>query len=82
MADATKSTPFLDMAARIDRMGDVEFAGAVVVMPPDGKPITFLLTDPEPSVAQFWSSVISRVEIAAAEAKDAQTHVGGYGMRR
>ena len=74
--------PFADMAARIGSVAAGEFAGAAVVVPREGDPIVVLLSDPKPKAAQFWSLVLSRVEIGAAEAKDAETSQGPYGMRR
>jgi hypothetical protein len=62
------SAPFTDMAARIARIDLAEFAGAIVVVPPDGEPIAFLTTDPKPDMMQFWSTVKSRVEVRATEA--------------
>lgn len=59
---------FADMAKRIERIEGTEFAGAVVVVPPDGEAIAFLLTDPRPDIAQFWGSTKSRIEVAAADA--------------
>jgi hypothetical protein len=62
------AAPFTDMAARIAKIDSTEFAGAVVVVPPDGEPIAFLTTDPKPDLMQFWSTVKSRVEVRATEA--------------
>ncbi len=74
--------PFADMAARIERIEPTEFAGAVVVVPPSGEPIAFLVTDPTPHLAQFWSSVASRIEVAAAEAREREIAQAPFGMRR
>jgi hypothetical protein len=60
--------PFKDMATRISGIDESEFAGAVVIVPPDGEPIAFLTTDPKPDLMQFWSAVKARVEIRATEA--------------
>lgn len=80
MTDPAKH--FADMASRIERVEAGEFAGAVVVVPPgDGQPISFMLTDPSPNVAQFWSSVLSRVQIAGAEAQDDDTNRSPFGRR-
>lgn len=75
--------PFTDMASRIGAVTEGEFAGAAVVVPRDGNPIIFMLTDPDPKPAQFWAGLQSRVEIGAAEAKDAEQATSSpYGMRR
>ncbi len=75
--------PFAQMAARIERIDEKEFAGAVVVVPPTGEPIAFLVSDPDPNLAQFWSSVASRVEVAAAEARENEVRQAqGFAIRR
>lgn len=82
MADPAEA--FALMAERIAKIDQTEFAGAVVVVPPGGgEIIAFLTTDPQPNQAQFYTSVMSRVEIAAAHAKDAEaTAQGQPWMRR
>lgn len=63
------------MARRIAATEENEFAGAVVVVPPGGvEPITFLLTDPSPDVAQFWAGLQGRVQSRAQDAiRDEET---------
>ena len=74
---------FTAMAARLGRIDMGEFAGAAVIVPKEGDPIVVLLADPSPKPAQFWSLVVSRVEIAAAEARQAEEAAASpYGMRR
>lgn len=75
---------FAEMADRIVRMNPAEFAGAAVIVPRDGEPIIFLLQDPNPKAAQFWSGVASRVEVAAALAQksEAERELSPFGMRR
>ena len=80
MSDHDK--PFRDMADRIERGDPAEFAGAVVVVPPSGEPIAFMLTDPKPSLAQFWTGLQGRIDGAAAEAKSAQEQPGPYSFQR
>ncbi len=74
---------FTAMADRLGKIDPAEFAGAVVVVPPEGDPISFLLTDPKPNAMQFWSGLQSRVELAAAEALQAQQtpQQPGWGRR-
>ena len=78
------ASAFTAMAARLGRIEPEEFAGAAVIVPKDGEPIVFLLADPSPKPAQFWSGVVSRVEIAAAEARHAEEVAANspFGMRR
>lgn len=83
MATNDPAAVFNAMVARLERIDPKEFAGAAVIVPRDGEPIVVLLSDPSPKAAQFWSLVISRVEIGAAEAKDAeQAQIGPYGRMR
>jgi hypothetical protein len=59
---------FRDMAARIEKVEKAEFAGAAVVVPPGGgEAITFLLTDPQQHILQFFTTIKSRVEEKATE---------------
>jgi hypothetical protein len=62
--------PFEDMARDIVKVVEAagKFAGAVVIVPPEGDPIAFMTMDPAPDLMQFWSAVKNRVEIRAAEA--------------
>ncbi len=77
------ASAFTAMAARLARIDSAEFAGAAVIVPREGEPIVFLLADPTPKPAQFWSGVSSRVEIAAAEARQLEEAAQSpYGMRR
>ena len=62
---------FADMAARIARIEPTEFAGAVVIVPPDGDPVSFLTTEvPAPDIVQFWATAKTRVEIRLANAME------------
>lgn len=61
---------FSDMAARIQRADPQEFAGAIVIVPPEGDPIAILISEaPHPDLPQFWSIAKTRVEIRLAEAQ-------------
>jgi hypothetical protein len=56
------------MAARIERNEASEFAGALLVVPPEGgEMIAILLVDPQRDMAHFWSTVAAKVTIAARE---------------
>ena len=78
------ASAFTAMAARLGRIDPEEFAGAAVIVPKDGEPIVVVLADPTPKAAQFWSLVVSRVEIAAAEARQAEEAASNspFGIRR
>jgi len=77
---------FSRMAERIAAMKPEEFAGAVVVMSPDGSSMEFLLADPGQSVANFWNMAKTRFEIAYAEIETRSreqelAHARMYGRR-
>ncbi len=78
-----QSQPFLDMAARIEKINAKEFAGAVVIVPPGGgEPITFMHTDPTPVLAAFWATLTGRVEVGTANAQDAEKALQPWAGRR
>lgn len=58
---------FREMAERIEKNDPAEFAGAILLVPPDGKPIEILLVDKSRDEAFFWATASSRIEIATAE---------------
>jgi len=59
--------PFLAMAKRIGAIEQDEFAGAVVIVPPGGDPIEFMLSDVAPNAAAFWAIAKSRVDVRTQE---------------
>ena len=78
-----QSQPFLDMAARIEKIDPEEFAGAVVIVPPGGgEAITFLHTDPAPVLAAFWATLTGRVEVGTANAQDSEKASQQWAGRR
>jgi hypothetical protein len=59
---------FRDMAARIERNEVSEFAGALLLVPPDGgDPLEILLVKQTHDLALFWSTITAAVTIAARE---------------
>lgn len=59
---------FRDMTARIERNDPAEFAGALLLVPPDGgAPLEILLVKQTHDLALFWSTVAAAVTIAARE---------------
>jgi len=64
----TPADLFRDMAERIEKNAPAEFAGALLVVPPDGvEPIEILLVNPKRDLAFFWASVGGAVTTAARE---------------
>ena len=63
---------FAKMAKRIAANADHGFGGAVVIVPPDGDPVQFLVLDPKQDPAMFWANVKTKAEIALAEMDEKQ----------
>ena len=59
--------PFETMALQIETNSPNAFGGAFVIVPPEGDPISTLIIDQSGSVAQFWSLVKAKAELALAE---------------
>lgn len=65
MSDAPPSfaAPFSDMAARIDHNSRADFAGAFVIVPPNGEAVTVLSLDAQQDASAFWAMVKTRIDI-------------------
>lgn len=74
------SQAFRDMADRIERNDPAEFAGAVLIVPPDGEPIAVLMTDPKRDVEAFWSMASGKIQVATSELMAVKQ--GNAGFRR
>jgi hypothetical protein len=80
-----RSTPFTDMAARIDLNAEEGFGGAFVIVPPgeEPKPRVLLMLDNAESPAMFWAALQTTAQIALQElAKEEEQNAGFGGMRR
>lgn len=82
MSDAAFATLFAHMADRIRKSDPADFAGAVVIVPPSGDPITYLVNDPKPSLAQFWTGLQGRITVAAADAQQDEARQNPWGAQR
>ena len=77
---------FRQMAERIDHNSpphlDAAFGGAAVIIPPNqgGKPVELLILDASSDPAQFWATVITRINMVVSEL-DAQARQG-FGVKR
>lgn len=72
------SDRFRTMAERIDR-NPSEFGGACVIVPPGGgTPIEFLVVDPNADLAQFYSTIQTKLQMQLEELKDQQRNLRGY----
>ena len=59
---------FTRMADRIKHNADATFGGACVIVPPgDGKPIELLLLDATGDEAQFYATIMTRLQMAVSE---------------
>lgn len=57
---------FREMAERIDRATEAEFAGAMLLVPPgESEPLTMLLVDPQQKPEIFWFAAKNRVDTEA-----------------
>lgn len=75
---------FREMADRIDRNLESDFAGAILIVPPEGEPMAMMLADPANDLAAFWAVAVSKVQLGQAEF-DATARGGnapGFGHRR
>lgn len=74
--------PFSDMAKAIEHNVRQGFGGAaVIVAPTGGGEIEILLLDPKGDVAQFYSTIQSRITLLLQKIDEQQRLVGGFGMR-
>lgn len=76
MSDLAK--PLADMITDIAKLDPARFAGAFVIIPPSGEPISAMLTDPQKSGAAFWAMVQSKIEIAVEEFRGKHPQPGQF----
>ena len=76
------STPFTKMAERIDANDRNEFAGAYVIVGPDGEAVTALMLDDEKDPGMFWGAVKARIEMKINQLQERQQSSSGWGVRR
>lgn len=67
MADNKFASPFREMAERIERLLEGEFAGAMLLVKPDGKMVAVVLADPSQDPEQFLAVCAAKIEIETAE---------------
>jgi hypothetical protein len=79
----SNSERFRKMAERIDHNKDAGFGGACVFVPPQGmgEPIEILILDTGSEVAQFYSTVATRLQIALDKMQNQNQVAGVYGRR-
>ena len=69
------------MADRITRNAPEDFAGAFVIVAPDGTQKSALILDNTQSPAAFWGTLISTAQIALNEINDQERMATSYGRR-
>jgi hypothetical protein len=74
---------FRAMADRIERNSTDAFAGAVVIIPPEGggDPVEILQLDSKPSPSEFWGLIKFKADVAVSDLSNA-TRMGQAGFRR
>lgn len=71
------------MADRLDLNKGAKIGGLAVIIPPEngGEPIEVLILDAAGDIAQFYSTVQSRIQIRLADLQDKARMQQGFGMR-
>lgn len=79
------------MAESIDHMGrsgestanELPFAGACVIVPPagGGETVEVLLLDEKADPAQFWATVMTRIQMRLKDLETVQQVAQGFGRR-
>lgn len=78
-----EAVPFDAMATLIHENENESFAGAFVIVPPNGEPPIELLLLTAPDPAMFWSMIKTKAEIAMQElAAKEQQALTGWNSRR
>lgn len=74
---------FRKMADRIEHNAGSEFGGACLIVPPfnGGDPIEFLLLGPKPDLAQFYSTIQTRIQMVLQEIQEKQRIATNMGFR-
>lgn len=76
--EPTHDAPFTRMAQKIVDNLSNGFAGAFVIVAPDGSHHDLLVLDSHASPSLFWSAVKVRVDIALAELDDVERRGGRF----
>lgn len=72
---------FRQLADKIDKNDESDFAGAFMIVPPSGDPVQGFMVG-NADLATFWSVVKSKVEIIMVEINDKDRQASAYGGRR
>lgn len=76
------SSAFDKMAERIRHNKDAAFGGACVIIPPTGgAPLEVLILDSTSDLAQFYSTIATRLQIALETLKEQNAAASAFGRR-
>lgn len=80
---AETSARYRLMADRLDHNSDAQFGGCAVIIPPQngGDPIELLMLDAKGDPAQFWSTIMTRIQITLEDLKAKQQQPFGQQRR-
>ena len=78
---ADNSEPFTRMAERVRTNADAKFGGAVVIVPPAGDPIELLMLDAQGDQAQFWSTILTRIQVLMQNLQERERVAQGFQRR-
>jgi len=88
MSETPAAECFRRMAARIDHNAPIDpagkalFGGAAVIIPPDngGQPVELLILDASSDPAQFWGTILTRINILVQQLEEKRRT--GFGQVR
>ena len=83
MLMANNSEPFYQMKEKIDRNEGTKFGGAAVIVPPTGAgdAIELLLLDAQGDQAQFWSTILTRIQVIMQNLQEKERVASTFGRR-
>ena len=78
---ASNSEPFTKMATRITHNEGDGFGGAAVIVAPGGEKIEFVMLSDAYNVAQFYSSVMSLIQLQLQKIEEKERVASTFGRR-
>lgn len=76
------SAVFREMAERIERNTEADFAGAMLIVPPQGDPIAVMLADPTQDKEAFLALCAGKLQVATQEYAVSKPQGGNWGQRQ
>ena len=80
---AGNDEPFSKMSERVKHNTDSKFGGAAVIVPPTGAgdAIELLLLDAQGDQAQFWSTILTRIQVIMQNLQEKERVASTFGRR-